>query len=248
MKQIQELYRAAYTGENIVTDLTYVGKQWSASQEWIGNSVVNNQISNQACIIGNGISRKKFDINAVFNHFGGILGTLKLQTYGCNALYRDYTPDFLVVSGEINGIVKEVAESGYCNDHIVYASALQIQEYPGQFYLAPQDLGWNSGSLATYIAAFDGHTKIFMIGFDGQDTIGSNYNMYAGTPGYEGADHAHAFSQFFDVTMKDIYDTYSKVDFVRVMPSRNSTIPESWKYCLNFRQIDFNDFILEADL
>lgn len=52
--------------------------------------------------IGNGESRKDFDLNKL-KPYGKI--------YGCNALYRDFTPDVLVaVDG---GIIHEIYHSGY---------------------------------------------------------------------------------------------------------------------------------------
>jgi len=249
MQKIKKIYRSNYQGEEVVTDLKLINQKWDIYAEFIENSVFNNQISNMACVIGNGISRKEFDINAVFNQYGGLLQTRKLQTYGCNALYRDHTPDFLIVSGADSGIITEVAESGYCDDHIVYASAPHIQYHPGKFYLIPQDPAWNSGSVATMLAAFDGHTKIFLLGFDGQDTANYNYNMYADTPGYETTRFNRESSPaFLDITMQKIFETYYDVDFVRVMPGKYSAIPEAWKYCTNFRQISFREFVLEADL
>jgi hypothetical protein len=248
MRQLKKLYRSEYTGEDIITELTYSGKEWSPHREWIGNSVINNQISNQAVVIGNGISRKELNLSAVLDHFGGLLGTQKLQTYGCNALYRDHKPDFLVVTGEFNEMVKEVADSGYCDNNVVYASAPHIQDYPGKFYLIPQDMGWNSGSTATYIAAFDGHKRIYLVGFDGQDTVGYNYNVYAGTDNYQTERNAVTSTEFFNITMKMVFDTYSNVEFIRVMPTANSSMPEEWKYCVNLRQIDFREFTLEANI
>lgn len=248
MKKLNKIYRSNYQGEEVVTDLVLDQQSWDITKEFIPNSVFNNQISNQACVIGNGISRERFDVGAIMNQYGGLLGTKKLQTYGCNALYRDQSPDFLVVSGEDTQIVAEVAYSGYCDNHIVYASAPHIQSHPGKFYLVPQDPGWNSGSVATYLACFDSHTTVFLLGFDGQDTAQYNYNIYAGTPGYQGATNAQADPAFFDLTMKAIFDLYNDVDFVRVMPSKFASMPESWKYCLNLRQISFREFVIEADL
>jgi len=52
--------------------------------------------------IGNGESRKDFDLNKLKPHG---------KIYGCNALYRDFTPDVLVaVDG---GIIHEIYHSGY---------------------------------------------------------------------------------------------------------------------------------------
>ena len=53
-----------------------------------------------AYIIGNGPSRKGLDLD-----------TLDGTTFGCNALYRDYSPDYLV-SGD-STIIKEICESEY---------------------------------------------------------------------------------------------------------------------------------------
>ena len=248
MKKIKQIYRSNYEGENIVTEMTHQDNKWDIVKEFIPNSVINNQISNRAVVIGNGPTRKLFDLGTIFNHFGGLLASRKLQTYGCNALYRDYEPDFLVVTGPSDGIVKEVADSGYCDEHIVYADASDIQMHPGKFYLIPQDPCWNSGSLAAYLAAFDGHTTIFMIGYDHQDTPGCNYNVYAGTTNYQNATGAQADPAFWEKSMAHVLDMYPDVDFVRVMPTATATVPESWKYKTNFRQISFRDFVIEADL
>jgi hypothetical protein len=53
-----------------------------------------------AWIIGNGPSRKGIDLKE-----------LEGTTFGCNALYRDFTPDYLV-SGDA-GVIKEICASGY---------------------------------------------------------------------------------------------------------------------------------------
>jgi hypothetical protein len=72
--------------------------------------------------------------------------------------------------------------------------------------------------------------------------------MYAGTQNYQTARNAEADPAFFDITMKMIFDTYKNVDFVRVMPNQYASMPETWKYCTNLRQISFRQFVLEADL
>ncbi len=53
--------------------------------------------------IGNGESRKDFDLNKLKPHG---------KVYGCNALYREYTPDVLVSVD--HGIMHEIYQSGYC--------------------------------------------------------------------------------------------------------------------------------------
>ena len=56
--------------------------------------------------IGNGESRKSFDLQKLKS-----LGKI----YGCNALYRDFTPDVLVAVD--NGIMHEIYQSGYCQNN-----------------------------------------------------------------------------------------------------------------------------------
>ncbi len=248
MKHIKQAYRSTYTGEAVITELNFQGAKWNTTQEFVPNAVTNNQISNQACVIGNGISRKDFDLKLVFNHFGGLLKRYKLQVYGCNAIYRDYTPDFLIVTGDADGIVKEIANSGFCDANVVYADAQHVKDFPGKFYMIPQDPAWNAGAMAAYLAAFDGHTTIYLLGFDGQDTDGYNYNVYAGTNGYQTAEHAQASPKFFELSMLEVFNTYPEVSFVRVMPSKYSTMPESWKYVTNLQQVSYGDFVLMSDL
>jgi hypothetical protein len=48
--------------------------------------------------------------------------------------------------------------------------------------------------------------------------------------------------------MKQVMDIYDDVDFVRVAPTKDFYMPESWKYQLNLRQISFKEFVIEADL
>ena len=56
--------------------------------------------------IGNGESRKGFDLEKL-RPYGKI--------YGCNALYRDFTPDHL--SAVDMGIMHEIYNSGYCENN-----------------------------------------------------------------------------------------------------------------------------------
>ena len=59
--------------------------------------------------IGNGESRKNFDLETL-RPYGKI--------YGCNGLYRDFTPDILLAMDY--NICHEIYRSGYAFDHPVY--------------------------------------------------------------------------------------------------------------------------------
>ena len=66
----------------------------------------------KAFCIGNGESRKGVNLDAL-RKFGKI--------YGCNAMYREYTPDVLVAVDQ--GIIHEIYHSGYAYENkLAYAS------------------------------------------------------------------------------------------------------------------------------
>ena len=246
MLQLTRKYRRNYTGEDIIVERTQKNQMWYSTTETVPNAVVNNQISNCAVAIGNGPSRLGFDISHL-KKYSGLLGAKTVQTYGCNALYRDFTPDFLVATGN-NGIVLELAASNYVNDNIVYTNNIHLLEHPGKFYLIPYDPYADAGTTAAYIAAFDGHTKIYLLGHDGHDTPGYNSNIYAGTRGYDDILNFEIENQKWIDNRVQLFNVYNDVDFVWVTQCGRSTIPENLKWVQNFRQIDFRQFVLEADL
>ena len=249
MQKIKQLYRTDYNGETIVKDLIYSGQGWSKNVEHVPNNVINDQISNKAVILGNGPSRLELNsglFTYLDNHKGGLLAAGRLQTYGCNALIRDYTPDFLIANG--TDIIKEMSDNNYATRTITYADSDAVLDYPGKFYLIPQNPSWDAGAIAAYLACFDGHKTVYLLGFDTHSgEADHNYNVYAGTNGYATRNSPNQES-FFSQTLLEVMTTYSDVDFVRVMPTETYYMPESWKYQLNLRQIDFRAFTLEVDL
>lgn len=245
MIKINRLLRKFYAGENIVVERVYQGGRWQDIVEHVPNGVTNSQQSNQAVVFGNGPSRLDFDLSLIKNHKGGLLGSKALQTYGCNALYRDFRPDFLIAAG--NEIVDEIAKSNYTKDNIVYTSSIHMLNYPSKFYLIPYDPYTDAGTTAAYIAAFDGHKKVFMLGFDGQDTPGYNYNVYAGTNCYQPKNATvMTYKWLFD--RKVLFDAYNDVEFMQVTAKGTESVPESWKSCMNFKIISYNQFVIEANL
>ena len=245
MLKLNKRYRRGYVGEDIIAQRTLSEGNWETVTEHVPNRVTNNQISNRAVVFGNGESRLEFNTKHIMNHKSGLLGADTLQTYACNAFYRDYTPDFLVCTDR--RIAQELVTSGFTTDNIVYTRVDIMLEFPSKFYLIPHDIYVDAGTTALYLAAFDGHKRIYMSGFDGQDTPGRNSNIYAGTNGYDAAD-ATVSGVKWGEAQKILFDTYNDVDFVHVSHTGRHWIPESWKYCSNLRRISYRDMVLEADL
>jgi len=245
MQQLRKIYRSNYAGEHIVGKLTLSDNAWDPSTEYIPNAVFNTHTTSRAVVIGNGESRQGFNLQHIANHKGGLLAADKLQSYGCNALYRDFTPDFLVAIGDT--IVDEIAQSEYTKDNICYATSESVLKYPEQFYLVPQNLHYDAGALAAYLACFDGHTKVFLLGFDNYPGPETTNNIYKDTNGYPANNHV-LNGDFFTKSLNMVMTTYSDVEFIRVMPNTAAYIPDGWKGITNFRQIDYRGFVTESDL
>lgn len=238
-------YRKDYTGEDIVQERVLQDGEWISTTEHVPNNIINNQISNRAVVFGNGEGRIGIDAKHILNKKSGLLGADTLQSYACNAFYRDYTPDFLIVTSRV--IAEEISKTRYPELNIVYTRVDINLEFPKKFYLIPHDPYADAGATAAYIAAFDGHKKIYLLGCEGQPESNYNNNVYAGTNGYD-AKNADITGNSWEESYLQLFQTYDDVDFVLVTPNGRYTVKNSWKACANFRQISHRDMVIEADL
>lgn len=253
MQKIDQLYRKDYSGEDVRTEGKYENSEWNYRKEFMANPFTNGPLSDRAVVIGNGSTRLDFDLGFIMPYKTGSLdtnwasqrSTKRFYTYGCNAIYRDFAPDFLISTGV--DITKEIADSGYCDGHVVYGNNWVLPTYPGKFTNIPQDPSWDGGAIAAYLAAFDGHKRVFLLGFDGNDSTHSNANIYADTDCYAPKDQIIP-EDFWVRSLDIVMNTYPDTEFVRVMPTTTYRTPELWKYRLNFRTINFRQFVIEADI
>lgn len=227
MQKIKQIFRSNYAGESIVSELVLSDNDWEPKTEYISNSVFNTYTTKQAIAIGNGLSRKGFDLSLIKNHRGGLFARDKLQSYACNLVIDEgFEPDFLIVTDPLK--VQAVIDSGYTDDHIVYTNAQYIVKHPGKFYLIPQNPAYDAGALATYLACFDGHKKLFLLGYD------SYFDDPANT--------------FYINTLTTVMNTYRDTEFIRVCPSAKVACSSQLQSLVNFRQISLREFITEADI
>lgn len=126
-----------------------------------------------AFIIGNGKSREGFDLNSL-RPFGKI--------YGCNALYRDFEPDYLVAIDD--AITEEIRASSFPKEKFIYPSFEEQFESP-EFNPFTR-LRSNAGMNAMIEALRHGHRELICIGFDFiiQNDLALS-NVYDGTNAYE---------------------------------------------------------------
>jgi hypothetical protein len=242
---MQARYRREYDGEFIITKIVYENGESVLEKEWVPNTI-NNINTTWAVVLGNGRSILDFNIAPVFIHRGGYKGQRRLQSYGCNALYRKYEPNFLIATSDV--VAKEMVESGYTKDHVVMAHKKHVKKYPNEFHLIPFDEYKDAGTTALRIACFDGHHRVYMLGFDGQNMPHENNNVFRDTPGYNRKDEVIDFSDW-EKNLLEVMQTYPDVEFVRVTYRDDYPLPtELLNYANNFRSITYRQFVIETDL
>ena len=168
----------------------------------------------RAFVIGNGISRKNIDLTQLRS-----IGKI----YGCNALYREFTPDVLVATDR--PIATQIQESGYALTNEFYTRR-PIEEL-GAKSLIPEYQGYSSGPNALGLAAWHGNLQIFILGFDMGPTENNFFNnVYADTEFYKTSAHPPTFTGNWVRQVIRICRDYPETRFTRVSGPTTADIPE----------------------
>ena len=171
----------------------------------------------QALVVGNSKSRQAIDLTQLN----------KFEIYGCNALYRDFTPNHLVITDL--PLIKELLETKYHINHLVYTT-------PSVNYIVNRDLITlpnqtdelcPSGIRAVKLALLE-HSKIYMIGLDF-----TNDNVYENTPHY--SDHWDFTKWIKD--LEHIINKHNNCNFYRIGAQKHNITPHS-----NFKEITVSEF------
>lgn len=197
-------------------------------------------------VIGNGESRRGFDLNQLKGH-----GTI----IGCNALYRDFKPDLLVAVDR--PILGEICASGYADNNRVYVRQRFYNEYKHHMginviptfwgldattkkFQAYQ--GWSSGPSAVALATslYDDNDlpcRVFLIGFDMFGLNDKVNNMYKGTPHYV-PDHKPAtFYGNWGRQLTTVFQTRTDITFIKLGYENTMRVPGWWE---NFKHIEYD--------
>ena len=181
-----------------------------------------------AIVLGNGTSRRGLDLEK--------LKTLG-KVYGCNALYRDFSPDVLIATDE--GISQEIQNSGYARTHEFYTR----KPLPGSgAQKITLNYGYSSGPVAlSYASAISNIKTIYILGFDYAGVDKKFNNMYADSPHYKrSADPETYYGNWIDQTLT-IVRQHPKVQYIRVIPE-NALIPDKFKNQANLDHMDLAKF------
>jgi hypothetical protein len=167
-----------------------------------------------AFVLGNGHSRLAVDLQQL---------RLRGPVYGCNALYRDFTPDVLVSTDK--PISSRIQEEGYAMHNRMYTR----KPTPGRgAHRVPQAYyGFSSGPIAVGLAALDAHSVIYMIGFDLGPLSNDRFNnVYADSEFYKKSSARPTFTGNWVRQIVQITRDFPRCNFIRVMSETTTDIRE----------------------
>jgi hypothetical protein len=220
---INERYRKDYTGEFLITQSVWAGGKKQQQREWVSNPIENQHISGRAVCIGSDHDKNRFDYTKLQRHRGGLLGSKKLQTYGLGTALTQMRLDFTVETDD--NILQQLIEEQYHQDNIIYTTPRNCLKYPGILYLAPYNPPLIKHALAVYLAAFDGHKEIFLLGYNQFTDAGNN------------AWHAH---------VAQVFSVYTGTKFIVVGEPHH--VIESWLEFSNVEQMTYREFVSYCDV
>jgi len=220
---IREQYRSDYEGEFVITESRWSGGKKSQNREWVENPIENQHISGRAACIASDVDKERFDYTRLHRHKGGLLGSKKLQTYGLGSITKEMRLDFAVETNK--EILSDILERTYSTDNIVYSTTRNCLMNPGEFYLIPYNTVMSLEALILWLAAFDGHKEIFMIGYN-NETLGltSEWMSHVNT----------------------VISVFPSVKFTLV--GEETIMPIEWRKNANVNCIDHRTFVTYCDV
>ena len=186
-----------------------------------------------AFVIGNGVSRRSVDLE-LLQSYGKI--------YGCNALYREFTPDVLIATDK--PIATHIQESGYSQHNEFYTR--RPIEGLGAKLLVPEYQGYSSGPNAIGLAARYGHKRIYLLGFDMGPNNNLFNNVYANTEFYKTSAHPPTFTGNWTRQIAHICKDHPQTQFIRVCGETTASIAEL-NQIINLTHQSFSEFLTEIN-
>jgi len=187
-------------------------------------------LSKIAFVLGNGTSRKSINLESL---------KTKGTVYGCNAIYREFDPDYLIAVD--TKMILEINKAGYQHSHVVWTNKNKAYaQFTGFNYFNPSK-GWSSGPTALTLASDHNNTELYILGFDYIGLDDKVNNIYSGTQNYKKVNeratfHGNWLKQTLIVCQKNPNKRY-----IRVV-SDNPFIPKEFSVLNNLSHITVEEF------
>jgi hypothetical protein len=186
----------------------------------------------KALVIGNGESRAGVNLHQFTDY----------TTVGCNALHRDFIPDYLVCCDA--RMVREALENpktDACkiyvreNWHQYFRKILKnkhVQVVPAIPYSgdkrADSHTHWGSGPYAVLIAAAMDVEEIYLLGFDLYGRQQFVNNIYKGTENYQRSESSAVDPSYWVYQLSKIFEFYPSKTF-KIVNHNTWEMPAEWQ-------------------
>lgn len=178
----------------------------------------------RAFVLGNGKSRLQFDLDELSAHG---------KIYGCNALYRDFTPDVLVATDR--PMATEIENSGYAERNEFWTRIPTPNKFANKIDI---NYGYSSGPIAVSLAARNNHRYIYLMGFDLIGDSGKINNVYAGTANYRSIKDKEIFwGNWLNQIEIIMRDQFPRSNFIRCVDADGFS-PSEWRSLSNYSEIN----------
>jgi hypothetical protein len=178
------------------------------------NHQQNKQQNKIAFVLGNGRSRLLANHTTLKNY-----GTI----FGCNALYREFDPDYLIAVDV--KMVNEIIAAGYHKKHQVWTNPNKGISTKAHINFFSPHKGWSSGPTALWFAASKGYKHIYILGFDYQGVNGKFNNVYSDTFNYKKSNDSPTFHGNWLSQTEKVIKEYRTIRFTRVV-NKHAFIPD----------------------
>ena len=167
-------YRTDYIGETInrITD-GETTSYFVAPRE----NAFTAPYTDTAIVLGNGITKNYRETKQLLRINANKVAESYKLVYACNRAISDESDyDYYVLKHRV--FLGEMPAKRKSQVYLPYDIFL---DYKDDCNLIPYISQFDSGASAAYIACFDGHKKVFLMGFDGGGAVGSNGTTGGGT-------------------------------------------------------------------
>lgn len=216
-------FRRDYDGEFVLTRTRLSNGQKFQDREWIANPIQNQHVSGRAAVIGSDLDRDRFDYARLQSHRGGLLGNKRLQTYSSGPTWQHMRLDFYVSHDKQH--IQDLDAAGYQTHTVVYTSTRNCLNNPGKFYVVPFAPVLADTALSIYLACFDGHQNVFLLGYN-NDSVSTNKDLVS--------------------NVLQVMQAYPTVTFFLVGTASN--MPRDWRHLANVKCHTYPEFVSFCDI
>ena len=230
-------YRTDYIGETINNIVD--GKTVSYFVKPRENVFTKSKVTS-AIVLGNGITRDCSDNKLLLKINSRKVPQAYKLVYACNrAIYEEDNYDYYVLKHRVflSNVKKDRLPTVYLPNNIFVNNMERCNLIPLVSYM-------DAGASAVLLAAFDGHKKVFMMGFDGD--LGKGWQtVYDNTFPYN--ENKSDFSlDTWKQHLTMVMTAYKDTQFYRLRYDGQQA-PNEWRALPNFKDVSMREAVLLGD-